>query len=139
MNTIKVDIGKIPDGGLTVSDRLDAQQMELETSQLHFADPLDVTVHFDKQRDTVLVGVGVRGQLKLVCSRCLEPFGQPYQNRFRLGYSIKGMQILDVSDDVRQEILLSYPLNFVCREDCRGLCPTCGTNLNAGACGCSKE
>ena len=43
---------------------------------------------------------------------------------------------LDLGDVVREQLFLSLPLKRLCREDCRGLCPTCGKNLNTGACGC---
>ena len=45
---------------------------------------------------------------------------------------------LDLTDDVREDILLSLPLKFLCQEDCRGLCPHCGQNLNEGTCSCQE-
>ncbi|TLY38179.1 MAG: DUF177 domain-containing protein [Nitrospirae bacterium] len=41
-----------------------------------------------------------------------------------------------VDDLVRQEALLAMPLTPQCREDCRGLCPQCGQDLNAESCAC---
>jgi uncharacterized protein len=46
---------------------------------------------------------------------------------------------LAISDILREQILLALPMKVLCTVDCKGLCPTCGTNLNSGACGCSKE
>jgi DUF177 domain-containing protein len=43
---------------------------------------------------------------------------------------------IDLRPAVREELLLAAPRWVVCREDCRGLCPRCGKDLNAGACGC---
>lgn len=43
---------------------------------------------------------------------------------------------LDLRPGVREQWLLSVPAFVQCRDDCAGLCPTCGTDLNAGACGC---
>ena len=43
---------------------------------------------------------------------------------------------LDLGDVLREQLYLTLPLKRLCREDCRGLCPTCGKNLNTGACGC---
>jgi uncharacterized protein len=46
---------------------------------------------------------------------------------------------LDVSDAVREEVALAVPAFCLCREDCAGLCPKCGTDLNAGACECTAS
>ena len=43
---------------------------------------------------------------------------------------------LDLRDALREELLLAVPQFVECRPDCRGLCPECGANLNAGPCGC---
>jgi len=43
---------------------------------------------------------------------------------------------IDLRPAVREELLLAVPQWVVCREDCRGLCPRCGKDLNAGPCGC---
>jgi len=45
---------------------------------------------------------------------------------------------VDLDDLVREQILLAIPSRRLCREDCKGLCPECGTDLNAGACSCEK-
>ena len=42
----------------------------------------------------------------------------------------------DAGELVREDIILSLPYRFLCREDCKGLCPVCGKNLNTGSCGC---
>lgn len=43
---------------------------------------------------------------------------------------------IDVSEIIREQIVLALPFRFICAEECRGLCPQCGANLNAGKCGC---
>lgn len=46
---------------------------------------------------------------------------------------------LDLDDTVREELLLSFPMRFLCREDCPGLCPKCGKPLADGPCGCDLK
>ena len=46
-------------------------------------------------------------------------------------------QELDVTPAVREELMLAAPRYAVCRDDCKGLCPQCGKDLNAGPCGCA--
>ncbi len=131
---MKVKLSEIPEEGLTVTLAVDPKQMDLETPELKFTAPVGVTAAFQKHQDTVWVDVGVAGETELTCVRCLEQYSKPYDSRFQLDYSAKEREVLDITDDVRQEILLSYPARFLCREDCRGLCPQCGTNLNERSC-----
>ena len=44
--------------------------------------------------------------------------------------------LLDITEPVRESLLLAVPLQALCREDCRGLCPVCGADRNEGDCGC---
>ncbi len=46
---------------------------------------------------------------------------------------------LDLADEARETLLLELPMVPRCREDCKGLCPRCGADLNAGPCGCPPE
>ena len=50
-----------------------------------------------------------------------------------------GATELDLGDTVREELILAAPEYVVCREDCRGLCPRCGSDLNEGDCACQPE
>ncbi len=133
---MKVKLNDIPEEGegLTLTEALDPVKLSLDVPDLKFTAPVGVTATFQKFQETVCVEVGVTGAMEQLCARCLEHVGRPYAGRFRLDYLVDGMQVLDITDDVRQEILLSYPVRFLCREDCLGLCPQCGTNLNERSC-----
>jgi len=52
---------------------------------------------------------------------------------------LPGQAVIDIADDVRQTLLLAVPLKLLCSENCRGLCPTCGKNLNEGECSCRND
>ncbi len=45
---------------------------------------------------------------------------------------------LDVEKFVYAEILVNWPMKVLCRDDCKGICKVCGTNLNSGACNCQR-
>jgi len=94
-------------------------------------------------------GIYVSGTLdtthKAVCSRCLSSFEQPLTLRIEEEYlskaeegafTIEDNQEIDLSEAVRQYSLLALPMKPLCRGECAGLCPSCGHNLNLGACGC---
>lgn len=47
--------------------------------------------------------------------------------------------VLDLGEPIREELILAVPEFVVCRDDCRGLCPRCGKDLNTGPCSCAPE
>ncbi|WP_433943439.1 YceD family protein [Paenibacillus sp. SN-8-1] len=93
--------------------------------------------------------------LDMTCSRCLKPLkkqvGIDFEERFK--YSENTENVQDEEDDIRyvaeddvnlvpfieEALLLNLPFAAVCKDDCKGLCPTCGTDLNERDCGCDKE
>jgi uncharacterized protein len=98
-------------------------------------------------------------RLELACARCLEPVVLDVQRDFELLYRPQGADAgreelsvtaaeAEVSyyegegvlleDVLREQILLAVPLKAICKEDCKGLCPHCGKNLNAGQCSCEE-
>jgi uncharacterized protein len=81
-----------------------------------------------------------------LCRRCLSPIGGRVEASFQElfeprarddgeTYPLRGDRI-DLGPLAREALLLELPLAPVCREDCLGLCPTCGADRNAGPCGC---
>ena len=95
--------------------------------------------------------------LLVECSRCLEEATVPIVGRFqeefvptvevRTGaplpadpqteaFPIDAMHVLDLSEAIRQHVVMATPLQPLCTSDCRGLCPECGHDLNTGPCAC---
>lgn len=87
--------------------------------------------------------------LRLVCDRCLTEFEKAFEYEFshilvrRLNaesdddeYVVCENDFLDLNDLAVCDMLLSFPTKILCREDCRGLCPKCGCNLNENDCDC---
>jgi uncharacterized protein len=108
----------------------------------------------------VLVQGQMHAQASLTCSRCLDPVavpldveveeiftptidvltGRPVQSEEEdRALWIDDRHILDLGEVLRQDVLLALPMHVLCREECRGLCPVCGQNLNQGSCGCTPE
>ncbi len=85
------------------------------------------------------------------CDRCFSPSDRNMSLEFEhnLVTSLSGDSnddyvetpdyMLDLDELARADILLELPLKYLCREDCKGLCQSCGANLNEGDCGCSKN
>ncbi|HUB03228.1 MAG TPA: DUF177 domain-containing protein [Terriglobales bacterium] len=99
-------------------------------------------------------------RLEVACARCLDPVVVPVKRSFDLLYrplgTDAGHQELSVTDaeaeigyyqgegllledTLREQVLLAVPLKTVCSDDCQGICPSCGKNLNEGACSCEDD
>lgn len=97
--------------------------------------------------------------LELTCARCLEPVVQSVSREFDLLYRPRGADAgreelsvtaaeaevgyyqgegLLLEEALREQVLLAVPLKAICREDCKGLCPHCGRNLNLEPCSCAE-
>lgn len=87
----------------------------------------------------------VRGTLNMACDmecrRCAEFFSTLVRvSTFLRAYEIReGMETVDLTADVREDILLSLPPYPLCEDSCKGVCPYCGKNLNEGPCSCRPE
>lgn len=131
---MKIKVSEIPEEGLTLSEGLDPEDLDLNTAEVRFRSPVGVQAVFQKERETVWVEVRVSGETEQVCARCLGVSSKPYGEAFPLDYAVRELQELDITDDVRQEIAVRIPLRVLCREDCRGLCAACGANRNERSC-----
>ena len=54
-------------------------------------------------------------------------------------YAIIENGFLDIDEQIKEQLEVEFPLRFLCREDCKGLCSKCGKNLNEGECDCEKN
>ena len=86
----------------------------------------------------------VRGVLEVDirsrCARCGEEITQTIRDgNFACSYPLNAAnELIDLTVDIREAILLALPMKFVCSEACRGLCVQCGANLNKAPCACGK-
>ena len=106
---------------------------------------------FDRTQQGLLLQGDFEAAADLECVRCLEIFSQPLKWSFSDLYAFDKRNITDsgllVPEDaqidleplLREYALLEFPINPVCKPDCRGLCPVCGENLNQTDCGHQPE
>jgi uncharacterized protein len=117
--------------------------------------PLQVELTGREVGDGVLVRGNLRTAVRLSCRRCLEPveheidahvdllFAPPLEGEEEGAdgevYPLPRGDTLDLTDAVREHVVLETPALALCREECRGLCPSCGADLNDGACECAPQ
>jgi uncharacterized protein len=122
--------------------------------------PVQGRVRLVRTNRSILVKGTVNTVVELSCSRCLGRFEYPLKLNIEEEYfptadvntgaavpvpdepgsfTIDENHILDLTEALRQYALLAVPMKPLCAEDCAGLCPACGQNLNQGPCGCPSE
>ncbi|MDP8265879.1 MAG: DUF177 domain-containing protein [Candidatus Aceula meridiana] len=101
--------------------------------------PVEVFAKLEKITNAVTVAAEVKAKFSFVCTRCLESFEKEIQKDFKFNYMIEPTtNHIELGDDIRQEIITEIPMKILCRDDCKGICQSCGINLNEEKCKCNK-
>jgi uncharacterized protein len=122
--------------------------------------PLQVIGTLTKKLVQIDVEGKINGEIELICSRCLENTSTKIENSFEVAFVTKDYftteteaeltdedldvslydgETIDLIELAREQLLLEVPTHFVCKTDCKGLCPKCGTNLNNQTCNCDTK
>jgi uncharacterized protein len=145
------------------SQRLDLDPddgLSLNEEHVRLAGDVRGQVRLHRTNQGILVDGTATAPVELRCDRCLEPFTTtvtfPLREQFYptievntgvpvpaaeddLGFPIDQNHTLDLREAIRQNLLVALPMRAICREECAGLCPQCGRNLNEGSCDCMPE
>jgi uncharacterized protein len=122
--------------------------------------PVDLVFDVFKDKEQFRLVGRVATTLELPCSRCLEPFPWPIDAAFDLRYQPQRLNAgegereveeedletafyendtIDLAQLMREQFYLALPMKPLCRDECQGLCPVCGINLNTGTCACPRD
>jgi DUF177 domain-containing protein len=157
-------IDEIPVADLNFVVKKEKQEFEIDQPGCSLAKDVEVTGTLSVNGKDVYLSGQIKTELALQCSRCLEPYQFPVENKVTAHFipreepdkeSIEHPEVelstadidieyyddnrVDITQPVHDQIFLAIPFISVCREDCKGLCAECGNNLNKGACGCSQD
>ena len=115
---------------------------------------VDVTVTCVGERKVQII-CKAEVALHIPCSRCLEEVEVPFVIDFDRKFDFTGTKEeskieleeaeyivdydLDVDMLIMEEMMLQFPLQTLCKDDCKGICTVCGKNLNAGSCDCDRQ
>ena len=160
---------KLPIDGITAEAKeLSFHEPEGDINQLlekvpardyHIERPIEVDLSYYRAATDLFFDGTLHAATKAVCARCAEEFLSPCDRDFRfvlsprsvgygeeknladedLEFSLYDGDEVDLSPLIREQVLLCLPTRPLCREDCRGLCPHCGINLNLNQCDCTTE
>jgi len=137
-----IEIAKISKDGSTFQGEVDAGKLDLGRDDIiHPNGGLAYEMRVELIGSEILVRGRTWLDAECNCVRCGEIFSTTYEDSsFLRAYECKPEVFdLDLSDDLRESILLVLPPHPVCRDDCKGLCSGCRINLNQDSCTCEKE
>jgi len=152
---LRIVLGEVRAGAVETPGRIEPADALWAGSAVAVTAPVDVRGRFSFAGEHKYFWHATLSTLfRLECRRCLSPVEVPFRHELELifvgeedaldddvgCYVIPRRALeLDLRETVREELLLAVPQFVECREGCRGLCPRCGANLNAGPCGCRAE
>jgi uncharacterized protein len=125
----------------------DIASFDFKGEVFEVVDPLKVKGKITAQKEGLFAELDIKGSITATCDRCLEEFVYPLDLKLR-EYVEEAVdeevddsfyENFDLTTFVLHFVILSLPMKFLCKEDCKGLCPICGTNLNYGSCSCRRE
>ena len=157
-----VDLKDLVDEKVSLNGSFGPGGIDFSRDNVRQIAPLDWTASAERAGGEIRIDGSLKTTLELSCSRCLEPAKQDINKPFDLYFRQRDEMIFDedaeieldekdtqtafftgtqlpIGEILQEQVLLALPMKALCRVDCKGLCPTCGINLNSGTCGCPEE
>ncbi len=120
---------------------------------IHFTDAVSVSGNIVNMAGYISLTLKASVPFSTHCARCWKEINSVFNLDFCKGiaakntlqnedtddYLIMKNDSVDIDTPLGEAILLSFPITFLCKEDCKGLCPMCGEDLNEGECNCVKK
>lgn len=131
---MKQQLRELLRGDIKRYDILEEIHIQNESDQL-----VRLTGALTREGKRILLRFRGESDLPTQCDRCLKDFHYRHIFYYEDLVEEEDIDTFDLDDLVRQEYILSRPMQLICEENCQGLCPTCGENLNEGQCHCDEE
>ncbi len=153
-----IRLSEILTHGVTVSSPVPLAQLGLANETWWTDGPVRVNLIVTRESEVILVDGDISAALRFPCSRCLKECTYAVNSAVHVSlvpadedeksdgaHQLQADELeqlyyreggVETDDMVRDQLLLSIPMRVLCRPDCRGLCASCGKNLNEGSCGC---
>jgi DUF177 domain-containing protein len=157
---MRIELEKLEDGKGTFAHTYQPDELDLLDERITLNSPVRLVGSVKRSGAEVVVSGRVSSQVSVECDRCLKTVELPVSADFSVDYitgqdyesshaaeltadeldvSVFDGESIDIDELVKEQILLSVPDRTLCREDCKGICSTCGADLNASACNCEQS
>lgn len=161
VNANEIGAGMVLEESIPAAVFPELKEMQ-RAGELAFAGPIAFKLELKRYGDDILIDGGLQGKAVFNCGRCLNDYEQAITGDFSLRalpepefkqeYAQETMlgsedldnftyigNTLDLCEVLQEQVILSLPLAPLCKEECKGLCMTCGADLNRGACECGAQ
>lgn len=162
---MRIRVDEIPEAGRTLRFHWDEERLRQflppdDPFNMHLLHPINVVLTVNRLPDHVRVTGHIEGSLEVTCHRCLRDFSYPLSEEVdiylveeakmpededmeiedeELVYEFFDGEVIEVDQLIAEQVFLALPVKVLCSEDCKGLCPRCGANLNEEACRCEAN
>ena len=136
---MKIIINQVPVEGLYLKEKIEPAELDLETALIRFRSPLNLAARITRITNALSIDLNIQGIIFADCSRCLSEFEWVFNKDIQLSYCLDSSDVfIDLKPNIREEIILDYPIKPLCSLSCKGLCLKCGKNKNEGGCNCGS-
>ena len=137
---MRIAVDKIKENPTGIKEAISAKAWEMDSFDIKFAGDIQVDCKFVKYSNEIVSEALITLNRDITCSRCLDHSKQALKHNFKKSYHLADLgEYLDVNDDIREELLLNFPMKVLCKADCQGICSHCGVNLNHKECECQER
>ncbi len=152
---MRIDLANVA-GTPGAHGRYEVSERPAATEDYEAVGPVEGWLNVENTGALLLMTGELRAAVRVKCVRCLVececPLVMEIEEEFATGETAPDVLtidreepetsaikdfVLDVSELVRQQLAVNLPMHQLCREDCKGICPECGRNLNLGPCSCA--
>ena len=149
---LKIKISGLNNGTYTYDFEGNIGDLSLEEP---FCDKYIIKVVLNKFDDQLILEASTIANAEFTCDRCLVAFKRDVESNYKMvylfmnkaeaspksdiTYLLRNSVYIDLTDDVRDYLMLAVPMKKLCKEDCKGLCYKCGADLNMGNCECTEN
>ncbi len=156
---MRLELNKLEEEGGKFVRVYETNELPLDT-EVRLVQPAEVRGRIRRHGKEVELRGKLDAKLEVMCGRCLQPVQLPIVTEFNerfvravswaaeeqhelqaedLNVAVFDGEGIELDDLIREELLLALPANVLCRDDCRGLCPSCGIDRNLSDCQCESE
>ncbi len=134
---MKILVNQVPFEGILLEEEIDPGELDLETELIKFGSPIRLKARAWRITNALSVDLNIKAKLHAACSRCLKEFDWDWNKDVQLNYPLdNSIAFIDLNPEIREEVILDYPIKPLCDLNCKGLCKKCGNNKNEGGCNC---
>ena len=154
-----IDLFQLSEPEHSFDAEIQPAEIDLDDESARLEKPVKIAGRLRKGIAQTDVEGRIGAELEMECTRCLSPSAASLDVPFKVAYvteenytsaeeaELRGEELgvaifdgerIDLAELAREQILLNLPVRFLCREDCRGLCPKCGADRNTVNCNCEE-